>query len=82
MPATLQVTLPPEEQIAALAGGEHDDVLVELERTARFLADDHRTTAAWVRAVTNCSPADSRKRVRAAHALRNLPAPRDRIRDA
>ena len=79
MPATVQVTLPTEE-IAALAGGDHDDLLVELERiaravhaatldvvehaerTARFLADGHRTTAAWVRAVTNCSPAESQKR--------------------
>src|SRR6188768_207860 len=100
MPATVQVTLPTEEQIAALAGGEHDDVLVELERiaravhaatldvvehaerTARFLADGHRTTAAWVRAVTNCSPAESRKRVRAAHALRNLPLIRQALHDA
>ena len=49
MPATVQVTLPTEEQIAALAGGEHDDVLVELERTARFLADDHRTTGVGTR---------------------------------
>jgi hypothetical protein len=73
MAVRVEVSLPSEEEIASLVGGEHDDVLVELERlgrmvqaaklgvidhadrSARFLADGHRNSAAWTRAVTNRS---------------------------
>ena len=84
MGARVEVRLPSDEEIASLVGGEHDDVLAEMERigrmvqaaklgvidhadlSARFLADGHRNSAAWTRAVTNCSPGESRRRVRAA----------------
>jgi hypothetical protein len=99
MPAQVGVTLPTEDEIAALAGCEHDELLGALERIdrmvqaaklgvidhadreARFLADGHRNSAAWTRAVTNCSPGESRKRVRAAHALRDLPSFRTALRN-
>jgi hypothetical protein len=55
-------------QAAKLAVIDHAD------RAGRFLSDGHRSSAAWTRAVTNCSPATSRKLVRAAHALRDLPS--------
>ncbi|HZB43234.1 MAG TPA: DUF222 domain-containing protein [Ilumatobacter sp.] len=48
------------------------DVINHADREARFLADGHRNSAAWTRAVTNCSPSESRKRVRGARALREL----------
>ena len=97
MGVRVEVRLPSEAEIAALVGGDHDELLVELERIgrmvhaatldvidhadreARFLADGHRSSAAWTRAVTNCSPAESRRRVRAARALRDLPSFRDAL---
>jgi hypothetical protein len=99
MPATVGVTLPTEDEIAALVGSEHDDLLVELERIdrmvqaaklgvidhadreGRFLADGHRNSAAWTRAVTNCSPGESRKRVRASRALGDLALFRAALRE-
>jgi hypothetical protein len=93
-----EVWLPSEDEIASLVGGEHDELLLELERIGRmveaaklggidhaddraqFLADGHRSTAAWTRAVTNCSPAESRRTVRAARALRDVPGLRDALR--
>ena len=54
-------------------------VIDHADRQARFLADGHRSTAAWTRAVTNCSPAASRRRARAARALRDLPGFRDAL---
>jgi hypothetical protein len=56
------------------------DVINHADREARFLSDGHRNSAAWTRAVTNCSPGESRKRVRAAHAIRNLPSVGDALR--
>jgi hypothetical protein len=99
MGVMVEVRLPSEEEIASLVGGEHDDVLVELERfgrmlqaaklgvidhaerQAQFLADGHRNSAAWTRAVTNCSPGESRKRVRAARAMRDLASFREALRE-
>jgi len=98
MGVQVEVRLPSEDEIASLVGGEHDELLLKLERVgrmveaaklgvidhadrqARFLADGHRSTAAWVRAVTNCSPGESRRRARAARALHDLPAVRDALR--
>lgn len=57
-------------------------VIGHADRKARFLADGHRSSAAWTRAVTNCSPHESRRRVRAARALRDLPSFGDALRDA
>ena len=92
------VWLPSEDEIALLVGGEHDELLVELERIgrmveaaklgvidhadrqARFVVDGHRSTAAWTRAVTNCSPGESRRRARAARALRDLCGVREALR--
>lgn len=97
MGVEVAVRLPSEAEIASLVGGEHDDLLLELERIgrmveaaklavidhadrqARFLNDGHRSTAAWTRAVTNCSPAESRRRARAARALRDLHGFRDAL---
>ena len=63
--------MPSENEIAALADDELDELLLGLERIGRMveaaklgvidhgdrrgrcLADGHRSTAAWVRAVTN-----------------------------
>ena len=56
-------------------------VIDHADREARFLADGHRSSAAWTRAVTNCSPADSRRRVRAARALRDLPYFREALQE-
>jgi hypothetical protein len=58
------------------------DVIDRADRNARFLEDDHRNSAAWVRAVTNCSAAESRARVRTVRALRDLPTTRQMLRDA
>jgi hypothetical protein len=98
MSVQVAMRLPSGGDIAALAGAELDELLLELERIgrmveaakldvidhaerqARFLADGHRSTAAWTRAVTNCSPAQSRRRVRAARALRDLPGFGDALR--
>jgi uncharacterized protein DUF222 len=94
----VEVRLPSEDQIACLAGSEHDEVLLQLERIgrmveaaklgvidhadrqARFLGDGHRSTAAWVRAVTNCSPSESRRRARVARALHDLAGFREALR--
>ena len=57
------------------------DVIDHADRQARFLADGHRSTAAWTRAVTNCSPNESRKRVRAARALHELASFREALHD-
>jgi len=99
MPTALGVRLPTAEEIAALVGSEHDDLLLELEvmnrklqsailgvidhadREARFLSDGHRNSAAWTRAVTNCSPGESRRRVRAIRALRDLHSFRDALQE-
>ena len=56
-------------------------VIDHADREVRFLADGHRSSAAWTRAVTNCSPAESRRRVRAARALRDLPSFRAALRE-
>jgi hypothetical protein len=55
------------------------DVIDHADRSGHFAADGHRNSAAWVRAVTNCSPAESRARIRTVRALRALPATRDAL---
>jgi hypothetical protein len=99
MDVGVEVRLPSADEIASLAGAEHDELLVALERidrmvqaakldvidhadrVARFAADGHRSTAAWTRAVINCSPAESRRRVRAMRALRDLSGFRAALRE-
>src|SRR5688572_14796311 len=61
------------ERVARRVEAARLAVIDRADRDARFLADGHRSTAAWVRAVTNCSPATSRRRAQAARALRDLP---------
>jgi hypothetical protein len=68
------------ERIGRMVQAAKLRVIDHADREARFLADGHRNSAAWTRAVTNCSPAESRKRVRAARALRDLPSIRAALR--
>jgi hypothetical protein len=60
------------ERIGRMVEAAKLGVIDHADRRARFVADGHRSTAAWTRAVTNCSPAESRRKVRAARALRDL----------
>jgi hypothetical protein len=66
------------ERIGRMVEAAKLGVIDHADRRGRCLADGHRSTAAWVRAVTNCSPATSRRRVRAARAVRDL----DEVGDA
>ena len=68
------------ERIGRMVEAAKLGVIDHADREGRFLADGHRSTAAWTRAVTNCSPAESRRRARAARALRDLAAFRDALR--
>ena len=61
------------ERIDRMVQAAKLDVIDHAERVGRFAADGHRSTAAWTRAVINCSPAESRRRIRAMRALRDLP---------
>jgi Domain of unknown function (DUF222) len=67
------------ERIGRMVEAAKLAVIDHADRQARFLADGHRSTAAWTRAVTNCSPAESRRRARAARALRDLSAFREAL---
>src|SRR5690349_7858742 len=60
------------ERLGRMVEAAKLDVIDRADREGRFLADGHRSTAGWVRAVTNCSPATSRRQARAARALRDL----------
>ena len=60
------------ERLGRMVEAAKSAVIDQADRQARCLADGHRSTAAWVRAVTNCSPGASRRRARAARALRDL----------
>src|SRR6478609_4292352 len=57
------------------------DVVDHADRHAQYLADGHRNSAGWIRAVTNWSPGESRRRTRVVRALRDLPSFRDHLRD-
>lgn len=57
-------------------------VIDHADRTAHYLDDDHRNVAAWTRAVTNCSPGESRRRAQTARALRVLPSVKTGLADA
>jgi hypothetical protein len=60
------------ERVGRMVEAAKLGVIDHAEREARFVVDGHRSIAAWTRAVTNCSPAASRRRARAARALRDL----------
>jgi hypothetical protein len=62
------------DRIIRVAEAARLAVIDHADQQARFLADGHRSIAAWTRAVTNCSPAESRRKARAARALRDLSA--------
>lgn len=68
------------ERIGRMVEAATLGVIDHADRQARFLNDGHRSTAAWTRAVTNCSPGESRRRARAARALRDLPGFREALR--
>jgi hypothetical protein len=68
------------ERVGRMVEAARLGVIDHADREARFLADGHRSTAAWIRAVTNCSPVESRRRARAARALRDLSGFRDALR--
>src|SRR3954447_9712079 len=68
------------ERVGRMVEAAKLGVIDHAEQRARFLADGHRSTAAWTRAITNCSPAESRRKARAAHALRDLSGLRDALR--
>ena len=67
------------ERIGRMLEAAKLGVIDHADHRARFLADGHRSTAAWTRAITNCSPAESRRKVRAARALRDLSGFRDAL---
>ena len=92
------ITLPAPEEVAALADGDLDEALVEMERARRlvesaivdvldeadrrrrYVADGHVSVRGWAQALTNCSRAETMRRLQTMRALRDLESLRAALR--